>query len=123
MRNVELLRQRTIYGALMFSIVIYIFMAFMAARQNASLPFGDQIRLPLVIPFYGIGVLFFAAALFVRARLSSRVRNIVCWALLEVMVVFGLLASFLYHDWRLILPPAMVAILGFLLTFPRAETL
>ena len=52
----------------------------------------------------------------------SRLYNIVTWALLEATTIYGLVLAMVAFDWRLLIPPAMLTILGFTLTFPQEGT-
>jgi FtsH-binding integral membrane protein len=122
----ELRPQRIIYAALLIALAIYFVLVWTLGQQNASRPFQDAVRQPIVIPMYAIGAATFAIAFFIRARFRERrvpprVRNIVFWALLESISIYGVVLAFLYRDWRLMAPPLMVSILGFAMSFPQEE--
>jgi len=116
--------ERAIWGALLFSIFFYIVMAFMVAQRNAGQPFAAALHHPMVLPLYAIGAATFGIAIFVRNWFRDRGQprrkyKIVGWALFEAITVYGLVLAFIAVDWRLIVPPAALTILGFGATFPR----
>jgi hypothetical protein len=118
--------QRIIYAALLITLAIYFILVWILGQQNASRSFQEALRLPIVVPLYVIGVVTFAMAFFMRARLHERgapprMRNIVFWALLESIGIYGLVVAFVYQDWRLMVPPLMLSILGFAVSFPQQE--
>ncbi len=115
---------RIIWAALLGATLIYCLVAFMVAQKNAGRPFVDAVHDQRVQVVYAIAVITFAAAFFMRARDRERptpvpVANIICWALFEAVTIYGLVLAFIALDWRLIVPPEMLSILGFVMTFPQ----
>lgn len=118
--------ERIIWSALLASIFIYIMVAFMTAQRNAAQPFADALHHQMVLPLYAIGAVTAVLAFFMRARFRSRgaprrLYNVVTWALLEATTIYGLVLAMIAADWRLLIPPAMLTILGFVVTFPQEE--
>jgi uncharacterized integral membrane protein len=118
--------ERIIWTALLAVVLIYVLVAFMIAQRNANQPFADALHHQMVLPLYAIGAVTFGIAFFMRARLREqgrprRMYNIIGWALFESVTIYGLVLAFIAFDWRLIVPPAMLTILGFVVTFPQEE--
>jgi MFS family permease len=121
----ELRTLRVIFAALLMSIAIYIFVVWTVAKKT-ELPFETRLSDPVVQFLYAASAVFFVVAFvfsnWMRDRgRPRRVVYIVRWALLETVTIYGLLAAFTRLDWRLIVPPAMLSILGFALSFPQEE--
>ena len=115
-----------IWFALFVSIVIYVAMAFVMAQRNASRPFDDAVRSQFVIAVYAISLVIFLIAFFYPSFLPQqpfRVRMILSLALYEACTVMGLVVAFLNQDWRLILAPLALTLVGFFRTFPTGEPL
>ena len=121
----ELRTLRIIFVALLTSIAIYVFVVWTVAKKTEP-PFETRLSDPLVQVLYAASAVFFVVA-FVFSnwmRDHGRPRKLVYilrWALLESVTIYGLLAAFIRFDWRLIVPPAMLSILGFALSFPQEE--
>jgi hypothetical protein len=118
--------ERIIWAALLAAVVIYVLVAFMVAQKNAAPPFADALHRQMVLPVYAIGAVLFVIAFFLRARFRERgaprrLRNIIAWALFEAVTIYGLVLALTASDWRLIVPPAMLTIIGFVVTFPQEE--
>jgi hypothetical protein len=113
-----------IYLALLISVVIYGVLAFVMTRGGTELTFAELLKQPLVMPLYIAGGVSFLAAFFISNMLEQRGRPaqvvyITRWALLESIVIYGLLTAFFYHDVRLIIVPIALALLGFVMSYPR----
>ena len=116
--------ERIIWAALLASIFIYILIVFMVAQRNAGQPFSEALHHQMVLPLYAIGAVTFGMAFFMRNFFRergrpSRVYNIIGWALFEATTIYGVVLAFIAFDWRLVIPPAMLTILGFAVTFPQ----
>lgn len=116
--------ERIIWAALLASIFIYILIVFMVGQRNAAQPFSEALRHQMVLPLYGIGAVTFGMGFFMRNLFRergrpSRLYNIIGWALFEATTIYGVVLAMIAFDWRLIIPPAMLTILGFVVTFPR----
>ncbi len=119
--------QRIIFAALLIAVAMYSAIAFIMGRQNAGKPLAEEFRNPLVVPIYIVAAITFVVAIVLRARfrerqLPMRMTNIVFWSLLEAITIYGLVLSFVCKDWRLIVGPAFLTALGFILTFPQEQT-
>ena len=53
---------------------------------------------------------------------TSQERLVITMAIFESVAIFGLLAAFLTHDWRLYIGPWVLALVGFIRAFPRGES-
>ena len=120
----EMRMQRIIWAALFGSILLYCFVAFTVAQRNAQRPFETALHDQFTIILYSIGALTFAAAFFMRGWLRERGRplqmyNVVGWALLESVTIYGLVLALMTMDWRMIALPAALTIAGFIITFPQ----
>jgi hypothetical protein len=51
-----------------------------------------------------------------------RLYNIIAWALFEATTIYGLVLALIAFDWRLIVAPAMLTIIGFVMTFPQESS-
>jgi hypothetical protein len=138
---------RIIWGGLLFTIVIYGLLAYMAVRNPAPGPFESAFSNPivLVLQIIGVGMFFLAfvmSSVFLRRRPAGprapaapvtsgvvsvtprmRLALIVRWAMIESTAIFGLLAAFLSQDPRVFLPLGGLAIGGMLMSYPSDERL
>ena len=122
----QVMVQRVIWAALLVAVVVYCLIAFMLGQTNAAQPFAENFRDVFVKMMYAVAIVMFGVAFFMRARLREmgrppRLYNIVCWALLESVTIYGLVPAFTHHDWRLVAGPAMLSIAGLVMTFPQAD--
>lgn len=118
-----MLVQRAIWAAIAASTAIYALIIFMIAG-NPQGPLGDAFRAPLIVPLYIMAAIAFVAGLIVPAILRTapdRLRMIMALAIFESSAVFGLMAAFLGHDWRLYVAPWVLALVGFSRVFPTGE--
>ena len=117
-------RQRMIWFGIVMSSVIYFVLALQLA-PDASGDFEASANKSPVPILYGLALVIFIVAWFVAPRFvrsSADTKMIVCMALFEASVIFGLVAAFLVRDWRLYLAPWALAIVGFIREFPRAPS-
>lgn len=112
---------RTIYFAIILSTVIYAVIAWAATNQRlGAQSLTAELQTPLTMAIYALALGMYIAAFLVSARMPQiRVRWIVRWALLEAVAVLGILAAMLHGDWRLYLPPWVLALIGFSRSFPH----
>jgi len=115
---------RVIWAAIAFSTVIYavILLALPASRSTAS--FDQNFRSQIVVILYVlVGLQFIAATAYsiVARNRPQQLRLVVSLALYEACAIYGLVAAFINHDWRLYLAPWAVALIGFIRVFPAAE--
>jgi F0F1-type ATP synthase membrane subunit c/vacuolar-type H+-ATPase subunit K len=113
-------QQRIILAAIAVSTVIYAFVLY-TLHPVPGRPFEESVRAPMTLPLYVAAFAMFVAALVVPnlTRSEARVRMIVSMAMFEACAICGLLAGFLGADWRLYLPPWILAIFGFIRQWPR----
>ncbi|HEY3051941.1 MAG TPA: hypothetical protein VGK04_00980 [Thermoanaerobaculia bacterium] len=116
--------EQTIWIAIVFSTVIYAFIAYIAPPIRSHGSFESSVRAPLVLVLYAMALAGFVAgttySIIARAQ-PQRVRMIVSLALYEACAIFGLIAAFIISDWRLYLAPWALAVVGFLRVFPSFE--
>jgi len=118
--------QRVIWAALLMAVVFFCVMAFIVGQKNVGNPFAQNFIDPLVKIIYAIAIVTYGVAFFMRARLRDMGRppavyNIVGWALLESITIYGLVVALIHADWRLIAGPAVLTLAGYVITFPREE--
>ena len=115
-------QQRIIWGAIVFSTVIYLFVAYSLAPVPVR-PFQESVRTPITLAMYAAALAGFIAALVVPSMLQQpqRVKMIAALALFESCAVFGLMAAILHKDWRLYIPAWIAALIGFLREWPRED--
>jgi hypothetical protein len=112
---------RILYFAFILATVIYGVVAWAGTNQRIEAQsLADELRAPNTLALYGACVVVHVAAFLVTMRMHPRSRRfIVRWALLESVCVLGLIAAMLHGDWRLYLPPWILALLGFGRSFPN----
>ena len=111
--------RRIIWFALAFSTLIYAFIAYTMGQPQR--PFEESARQPITIACYVLAVVVFFLAPVVSRRVPEPARMIIGLALSEACAIFGLLAAFIAHDWRLYIPAWIVALIGFTRYFPSVE--
>jgi hypothetical protein len=112
-----------IWGAIVTSTVIYAGLAFWFAGQPSS-TLDSAFRNPLVLVAYVAALAAFITALVARRVLTAgprRIRMILGLAIFESCAIFGLMAAFFAHDWRIYLAPWSLALIGFVLCRPNDE--
>lgn len=116
-------QERILWGAIVFSTVIYAFIAWTIA-PNPEKPFEASARDTTTIVLYAAAVMMFLAATIVPGMLRSanaRLRLVMGLAMFEACAIFGLLPAMLQHDWRLYLPGWALALIGFVRIWPSSE--
>jgi cell division protein FtsW (lipid II flippase) len=111
-------RLQVIYFAILMSTLIYGAIAW--TSTNAAVPaktLPDELRAPLTIGLYAAAVVAFVIATIVRARRLLIVR----WAMLEAACICGLVAAFVFGDWRLYAIVWIPAVAGFIALYPRVR--
>ena len=127
---------KIIWFALLMSIAVYVFLAFVVAGQEEELrkSFWEAFELPIVQILYVLAAMTTFAAFFVPNLVRPKrpaqgslaplmPMMIVQWALLEAMTIFGLVAAFISHAPEVIVPAVVVTLAGFFLTFPSDDRL
>lgn len=115
--------QKILWGAIVFSTLIYVVIAYSLAPEPVR-PFEESVRAPMTLGMYAAAFAMFVAALVLPARSSqspARTKMILALALFESCAVLGLAAAFLQHDWRLIIPPWLASLIGFVREWPRED--
>ena len=115
---------RSIWAALLIATLIYCLIAALVGQRNAQMPISSQLLDPFAEILYAIGAVTFGLAFFIRGWMRdhgrpARLYNIVTWALLESITIYGLVLAMLKADWRLIAAPALLTFAGFVFTFPQ----
>ena len=115
-------QQRIIWVAMVFSTVVYFFVAYSLAPVPAR-PFQESVRTPITLAMYAGAIAGFIAALVFPGMLQQpqRVKMISALGLFESCAIFGLMAAILLKDWRLYVPAWIAALIGFLREWPRDE--
>jgi hypothetical protein len=112
-------QRKIIWFAIFASTFIYAVIVYSTSKPDRT--FEESFRQPLVIPMYVMAVVeFFLALVLVPkiVRSSGRNRMIVSLAVYEACAIFGLMAAFIAHDWRLYLGPWALALIGFMREWP-----
>lgn len=112
---------RILYFAFILATVIYGVVAWAGTNQRIEAQsLADELRAPTTLALYGAAVAAHIAAFLFTMRVQPRSRRfIIRWSLLESVCVLGLVAALLHGDWRIYLPPWILAMLGFGRSFPR----
>ena len=130
--------QPIIWFALVTSLFIYLFIAWMIVGKAAQRPLAEAIAIMPVPVLYAMGLMMFVAA-FAAGRFLApknelltpgnagaveaklRTARIAQWAMLESICIFGLMAAFILQTWTLVLPPFAVSLAGFVITYPSDQ--
>jgi membrane associated rhomboid family serine protease len=112
---------RTIWLALSASTLIYAVMVYILFGQTPQRLFADVFREPLVMTLYALAIASFFAGTIIWNAMADRppqLRMVTAMAVYESGAIFGLVAAFTSHDWRLYVPPWILTMVGFRRTFP-----
>jgi hypothetical protein len=115
---------RIIWFGIAFSTVIYAVIVFLLGNPPRFASFDESMRDPLILMLYGLGAVVFVIATVMYRAYRNRppqLRMIVALALYESVAVYGVIAAFMRHDYRLYLAPWALALIGFIRVFPAAE--
>jgi hypothetical protein len=120
-----ILRQRTIWAALLASTFVY---ALVAWRVIGAPPVDlrSEVLQPFMLAVYAIALITYVAAFIASGALARRgvppdTTLIVKMATLEAVAVCGLAGAFAARDWRLFIPTWALALVGMLRSFPMDE--
>jgi MFS family permease len=116
-------QQRIIWFALVASTVMYAVIVYTLAPVPPR-PFEESVRSTFTLAMYALAFMEFIAALILPGRLpqaDSRKKMIVAMAMFESCAIFGLVAAFVQHDWRVYVPAWIAALIGFVREWPREE--
>lgn len=114
---------KLIWFAIAFSTVVYAIIAYTTNPTPAG-SFDAAVRNPVILILYLAALSSFAAATIIPKllqRAPAQTRMILGLAIYESCAIFGLVAAFLGHDWRLYLGPWALALIGFMRVFPGNE--
>lgn len=113
-------QQKIIWTAIVFSTFFYVVIAY-SFGPNPTATFTESVSDTLTLAMYAAAFASFMAAMVIPAlavRSPARTKMIMALALFEACSVFGLLAAFLRHDWRLIVAPWIASLVGFMREWP-----
>ncbi len=116
--------ERVIWFAIASSTLIYASIAILFGNPPRNPSFDQAVRTQVTLLLYGIAALEFVAATMITMLMRDRpprVRMIIGLAMYEGCAIFGLVAAFLGHDWRLYIAPWGLAVIGFIRVFPAGE--
>lgn len=115
-------QQKILWSAIAFSTFIYVVIAYSLAPVPAR-PFGESVREVVTLALYGAAFAMFVAAMVIPPLIAQppRVKMIVSLALFEACALLGLVAAILQHDWRLIFPPWIASLIGFVRQWPGGD--
>ena len=117
-------KQRIIWLAIASSTILYAVAAYLVVGESET-SLGNLLKQPIVIASYAAGVMMLFAAPVIAGSVGRKNRDaglVVMLALYESIAIFGLLAAFLVHDWRVYPPAWAIAAIGFLRSYPSNES-
>lgn len=129
-----------IWMALVNSTLLYVAIAWMAVSPRSTVPFVEALRQRPVPLLYALAVVMFIASLVVpdklrrppdrstaapkpEARSATLTVLLVRWAMTESVAIFGLVAAFTARVPLLVLPPFLLALAGFAMSYPSPRRL
>ena len=124
-----LLVQRVVWGALLFSQLVYLVVALVIADPSPE-AVEEMANNPMPMIFFGIGLVEIGLAVFLIPNIIKPPENptnvsqlltsrIVQWALVESSVILGLINTFKGGTNTVIIGLFVVAVLAMLKTFPK----
>ena len=124
-----LLTQRIVWGALLFSQLVYLVVAIFVASPSPE-AIEAMVNNPMPMIFFGIGLVQIGVAVFLIPNIIKPPENpthvsqvftsrIVQWAIVESAIVLGLINSFQGGPDTVIIGLFVVAVLAMLKTFPK----
>lgn len=116
-------KQRVIWAGLLASTFLYAFIAWFVVGTPA-VDLRTEVLQPFMLVVYAVALTTYVTAFLFSGALARRgvareTTLIVKMAMLEAVTIFGLVAAFLAHDWRLILPTWALSLVGMLRSFPQ----
>ena len=123
-----LLTQRIVWGALLFSQLVYLVVALVIADPSPE-AVEEMANNPMPMIFFGIGLVEIGLAVFLIPNIIKPPENptnvsqlfttrIVQWAIVESAIILGLLNAFQGGTNTVIIGLFVVAVLAMLKTFP-----
>ena len=124
-----LLVQRVVWGALLFSQLVYLVVALVIADPSPE-AVEEMANNPMPMIFFGIGLVEIGLAVFLIPNIIKPPENptnvsqlfttrIVQWAIVESAIILGLLNAFQGGTNTVIIGLFVVAVLAMLKTFPK----
>ena len=108
---------RIIYFALIASTFIYAGIVWVLVGSRAPMGTLEQeFRNPRILPF-----MLLSLATFTVSFSLTRLPWITRWSIVEVIAIYGLIATFLSNDWRLFAIGWVLSLVGFVIAFPREQ--
>ena len=114
-----------VYFALIVSILIYAFIVSLLSRTwPPPGPFEPVLRQPviLILMVLSLAMFVFSFSLGAWTNLEPMRRQwhryIVRWAIIESVVIYALVATFITHDWRFFAIGWVLSLIGFALAPP-----
>lgn len=129
-----------VWMALVNSSLLYVVIAWLAVSPRSTVPFLDAVREMPVPLLYALAVVMFVASLVIPDKLRRPVDRsgaapgpevraatltvlLVRWALTESVAIFGLVAAFTARLPLLVIPPFLLALAGFAMSYPSPRRL
>lgn len=111
-----------IWLAIVFSTFIYAGIIWFIAG-NPEGTFQERLQDVRVQLLYLIALATFVAANFLPRTIKApaQTKLVVTLALFEACAIYGLVAAFLTHDWRVFVPAWVLALIGMWMARPTAE--
>ncbi len=116
-------QEKLIWVAIVFSTFLYAAIVY-TLEPNPEGTFGEAVkRNQFTLILYVVAFANFVAATVLPKLMRSpaRVKMIVSLSLYEAVVIFGLLAAMLDHDWRLFLPTWILGLIGMWRVYPSDD--
>jgi hypothetical protein len=108
-------QQRVIWAALVVSTFIYAIVTWVVTgNKTPSGTLEQELHQPVILILIVLALATFVASLSLRVP-------IVRWAITESCSIYGLMAAFLTHDWRLFAAGWVLSLAGFALSFPAQQ--
>ena len=118
------MKRRIIWVAILTSTLIYGFILYIVTKPYPQAPLADVLKQPIVLALYVVGLGTYIASFVVSTIIEQRgkadVAFIVRLALLEAVTIYGTVAAFIMHDWRVFIPPFVLTFIGLARVFPQA---
>lgn len=116
-------QDKLIWLAIVFSTFVYAGIIY-ATAPNPQGSFEDAVKQQMPMILYALALVTFVAALVIPGLLQrspARLKMIVALALFEACAIYGLMAAFIVHDWRVFVPTWIVALLGMWTKYPSSD--
>ena len=118
---------RLIWGALVFSTFVYCFIVWtLFGNKPASGTIEQELHQPFILVLMILSLGIFAASFALASSMPTeparrRARYILRWSIIESITIYGLIATFLTHDWRLFAIGWILSLIAFTMAFPQMQ--